>query len=74
MNALHNEFTYTKPKHVFIPLAQGIILVYEITSKASYDLIVSLRQKVALKNKDVSLSSYSFGISSSIHNTTLFYL
>ena len=38
---------------------QGYLLVYEITSKISYDLVLSLRQKIALKNKDVSCMSYT---------------
>jgi hypothetical protein len=28
--------------------------VYEITSKATFELVVSARQKIALRNKDVS--------------------
>ncbi len=41
------------------PSPQGFILVYEIPSKASYDLVISLRQKIVLKNKDVRLNLLS---------------
>ena len=34
--------------------SQGFVLVYEIPSKASFDLLVALRLKIAAKNKDVS--------------------
>jgi NF-kappa-B inhibitor-interacting Ras-like protein len=39
----------------FLSIADGYILVYEITSKLSYDLVVSLRQKIATKNKDAPI-------------------
>lgn len=43
----------TNEQDHYLLLADGFILVYEITSKASYDLVVSIRQKIASKNKEV---------------------
>lgn len=40
---------------------QGVVLVYEITSKASFDLVTSLRQRVSVKNRDVSWYSSNLG-------------
>lgn len=37
----------------YLLLADGFVLVYEITSKASFDLITTIRQKISSKNKEV---------------------
>ena len=37
----------------YLLLADGFVLVYEITSKASYELVTSIRTKIASKNKEV---------------------
>ncbi len=39
---------------VYVVLFQGVILVYDVSSKLSFDLVVSLRQKVAIRNNHVS--------------------
>jgi hypothetical protein len=36
----------------YLLLADGFVLVYEITSKASFDLVTSIRQKIT-RNKEV---------------------
>lgn len=40
--------------HYFL-LADGFVLVYEITSKASFDLVVTIKQKITSKNKEVCI-------------------
>lgn len=37
----------------YLLLADGFVLVYEITSRASFDLVVSIKQKISSKNKEV---------------------
>lgn len=44
---------YINEQEHYLLLADGFVLVYEITSKASYDIVVSIRQKIASKNKEV---------------------
>jgi len=38
----------------YLQLADGFILVYEITSSTSFDLVMSTRQKILARTKDVS--------------------
>ena len=45
--------------------------MYEITSKASFDLVVSARQKIALRNKDVSADWKGIEIQYPTIHTTL---
>ena len=37
----------------YLSIADGLILVYEITSKASFDLLSVIKQKISTKNKEV---------------------
>lgn len=37
----------------YLLIADGFVLVYEITSKSSFDLVTRIRQKIATKNKEV---------------------
>lgn len=37
----------------YLLLADGFVLVYEITSKASFDMVVTIKQKITSKNKEV---------------------
>ncbi|CAI8037071.1 NF-kappa-B inhibitor-interacting Ras-like protein 2 [Geodia barretti] len=39
----------------YLNIADGYLLVYEITSKASYDLVLALRQKIASRNRDATI-------------------
>lgn len=43
-------------QHTLHILSQGVMLVYDITSKLTFDLVVSLRQKVAIRNSHVSFA------------------
>ena len=38
----------------YLHIADGFMLVYEITSKASFDLVMAVRQKISSRSKDVS--------------------
>ena len=63
-------FAVRECNQTVFPTSQGILLVYEITSKASYDLIVSLRQKIALKNKEVRFYHLMYIVTSCTHTHT----
>lgn len=44
----------------YLHIADGFILVYEITSKASFDLVMEIRQKMNSRNKEVGLTFAGF--------------
>lgn len=53
MQLFDSKTLHVEDQEHYLLLADGFILVYEITSKASFDLIVSIKQKIASKNKEV---------------------
>lgn len=39
----------------YLSIADGVVLVYDVTSKPSYDVVVNLRPKVTARNKDLPM-------------------
>ena len=39
----------------YLHIADGFIMVYEITSRTSYDLVTSIHRRIVSKNKEASV-------------------
>ena len=43
--------------NLFFVLVQGFVLVYDITSRSSFDLVVTVKHKISMRHREVSILS-----------------